>query len=897
MKLNQFLTLRLFMFCFMLISTGIAQQIKDKTYYFDQAHEFLNYIDDYKELPDGILIAGRIGTYYNSNSVILKINFNGQLIWSTKDTAPLEYNMNGKIEFEAFESHHVYGISIRGDQNSDYHADVWKLNMDNGRFEWSNTYTNIINWGYEVLDYDSNYLICAFQNSDGHKLRVLDKVDGHLEDSTSFDAIYLTLDIEKDINGNVYFLTDNELTKFSGRQWDQEIWNRSYSHLDVELGKLHELYIDKYDEVYLFGESDFSSSYRSVIIKVNTHTGFSLWAKRLYGIHNNWLKSFIDDADKLYTTYQNEINGNGSFNLKVLDKQTGQIEQDTIYSIEVLGDPNGLSNGASAFSLDKDCNGDIYFTGYYGGGNNGPGAWGILKVDGNSYNKLYDLTITKDSLNVDGSSIGLGCLIVDDVPIFLGHQDSSQSETPEAHMVSIDPTDGQIEMKIHISGENLEKSLVKELIRDEHNTYTFIQEGAFLTIEKYNKFENIIWENTVSNSYFNAGQMETDIDYMFATMYNLNRDSIAVNNNNESLNWMLIKQIDLFSGDVEFTDSIPFNGQKGFSYEIEVDQDEAYIFFTRNDSNYCARWKEDTIDSIVFLELSSDQLLYQGRKDLVLEKDANTYLTLGSQNVYSLNKADMTLTNTWNYPTDRTYYYGKIQGDSLFMVGHDVNNMSIVTCLNINGMTVLWEEMYEQNESLYNLQIDTTNHIFVTGLQNNALVIREIVPQNGSSVWEYVSNPILGSKSIPHDFIYNKHQNKLVVTGTKDYLNGYSNLFISTVSIQGDLLFDYEENNGLEGRNYGNAIAVVNDSITWVGGQIHTISKPKSGVIYSIVDTLIEDNTSNISQVEYGSNKHNVFVYPNPTSKVLHIDGVERFDYIIHDNIGRLIVWYFYLCW
>ena len=60
-----------------------------------------------------------------------------------------------------------------------------------------------------------------------------------------------------------------------------------------------------------------------------------------------------------------------------------------------------------------DRNNNVYLTGYYGDANYGPECWGILKLDSNTGDALYEVTITEDSSYYDDISIGLAaCFII-----------------------------------------------------------------------------------------------------------------------------------------------------------------------------------------------------------------------------------------------------------------------------------------------------------------------------------------------------------------------------------------------------------------------------------------------------------------------------------------------------
>lgn len=396
---------------------------------------------DSLETSDGIFISAEIGDVSPNIPVISKIDLTGQEVWRIEDDIDGYTNLRFINLFE-FSDGFLYALLTipESHQNSSPYVKILKIDPVAGTILWeTGLYISDRDSPPGLIDYDSNRLL--FYNSKrnnlggsiaGWEVHMLEKLSGDSDLIYESNQTLHSLKMVKDSKGNMYhsfIRRDNadspyrtSLRKVNGTDFKNVIWENDYFHIENGVASLEEmsnLYINNLDEIYAFS----STSNFTDLFKINSIDGSETWsinnvsyAKRVSDFHFHDNNMYFSLAHLLVGAAYS------SFEIVKINLQNAAIEWSSNLHMTIVGQGTSHTGDKEAIlSFDFDCEGNIFATGYYGSANYAPGAWGIMKINGEDGTKMNDLTVTYDTEFIDEQSYGAKAFVINNTPIFLGN--------------------------------------------------------------------------------------------------------------------------------------------------------------------------------------------------------------------------------------------------------------------------------------------------------------------------------------------------------------------------------------------------------------------------------------------------------------------------------------------
>ena len=291
-------------------------QIIDQTYFSDTIDSQLSVLYDHIEVEDGIIISGEVATTSTEEAVVMKLNVSGEVLWSTLDNLALGDATCSAFSIVLLDDGFVYGTSI-GTTHT-----LWKIDAASGEVVWTNEfYTTLDSPIVDYSDYDSTTYLLAYKiGSVELGLAKINKADGDTIETNSYtDGVWLNSKyfVEIDDSKNIYYAYDLHLIKYNLDDLNIPIWTRDYFNPEPELDRIDELYLDQFDEVFLFAREE-GGIENARILKIDKTNGTVLWDVVSSGFDVT-LSDYKDVNGKLFATYQHTLAGGGSYYI-ILDK-------------------------------------------------------------------------------------------------------------------------------------------------------------------------------------------------------------------------------------------------------------------------------------------------------------------------------------------------------------------------------------------------------------------------------------------------------------------------------------------------------------------------------------------------------------------------------------------------
>lgn len=871
----------------MIISISFGQ-ITNEHYFSDTTTTFNNItcIFDYLEVDDGILISAKKTIDEMEEPVILKLNTNGELVWFTVCTISVETPYCRDFKFVLFDDGYIYGVSKKYWNPAIDPKTIYKINAETGEVLWTKLFDPDVKELKEFVEYDSTSFVAIYYTQNCATLAIFDKASGDTICTKSFVTYSDYFNLAVDNNKNIYFSEDKKLCKFNLNDFDQIIWEREYLNETYDMDVIHELYIDDYDNIFLFGRDGGSyGNGAGIINKVDNSTGILEW-NTLAVSGELRIKDFVDFDGKIYCTYKHTLVGSGNFKFKTakVNKQDGNVDWYSYLDVDPLGETTSHSgNGESALSIDVDCSGDVYLTGYYGSANYGPAAWGIMKLANSDGEKIYDLTITDDSTQYDEYSVGLAACVFGNSPIIIGHlEDTAGNVNPL--FVNIDSNTGEVVRRNFIAKGYQSVSKTIDIVNQNDTTYVLKQQGELVIIEQYDVNNTLIWEkNLVDTCMLQGKQLMVMDNSIYLSVSRFETDTLPPFFIDQSNSFTMYK-LDKTNSDILDTVTVMDTFNVVVPFELEANNNVAYIFYNKDDSICYRKWDPTGLSIEHLLEHSSNNMNYEGKLNIVLNNNADSLLVLGASEIYAIDKNSLSKSSIYTYSTPLEYYNIYSESDTMYLSGSNMLNEQLVTAINISNMTLIWEQTYEIDGALYKIVSDDNNKLYAMGSSNNTITVHEISSTDGSLNWSYFEDSILYPFTMPYDLEIHKSSNFLTMAGANIHDDGSSDAIIELLDLQGDTLFSFIGVDELGEKSQANTIEILSDSSVWVGGSFNRISYSKQGFIYS----LTYDTTTVITSIREISNELNVLVYPNPTEGLIYLNGIEgELSYTIFDLTGK----------
>lgn len=814
----------------------ISGQIVSENFFSDSTYGDLDQILDYIEVDDGILISG-IKNNPNSNTpCVVKLNTNGEVVWTTLSTTIYNYTDCRFFNIELFNDGYIYGASKNYLTYSNQPARLWKINASTGEIKWVTSFYTSKNYILDIVNYDSTTYLLAYSNNNNEaSIGVIDKSTGDTIQTKSFELSQFDINLAVDNNKNVYFSVNNYLRKFNSNDFEQTIWENTYLNGANTMDAIHEMYLDRYDELYLFGRNGGTFSHgQGIGIKVNINTGEEIWNEMISN-GDVQISDFKDDGNKLYVCHHTTVTGSGTFKFRSakLDKQTGNVDWITAYDVTPMSSPNSNSGGEqAAMGLDIDCDGNVYLTGYYGDINIGPSAWGIIKLNGSDGSKLYDLYINDTTSYYNYKTGGLGVCVFGNSPTFLGHLDDGISSYYPL-FVKIESSTGNILEERRIGGGFQQYSRTLDIKNYSNKTYILKQKGKDVILEQYNTGLTIDWTKTINTSGFLfADQFNITPNNIFLTAHRIDSSASIPFYQNQTASIQLYK-LNRTNGNILDNDSIPFNQTGVKVIELESDDNAAFVFYSENNNINYVKWSSSIVSNPQFLETVGANASFEGSLNIVDNANTSSLYALGTSQLYNIDKSSLSKSPLFTYSA-RTIYDHLLSGDTLLTCGNNSSNQQLVSAFNINTGSLFWEHTNNLNGQYTQIKSDHAGNIYTSGTVNNNINVSKISQDNGSNIWSEYLDTVSSINSSAYDLLVNQNRSYVAVSGTTKSLDSSSNAIIYFLGLQGIKYDSIIKKDELGGLSVAACMENLSNFTILVGGSINQALNSKQGFIYNI---------------------------------------------------------------
>lgn len=895
MKSAKFISL----FVILIISSIANCQITQEYYFNDSLTGLIDNMHDYIEVEDGIIVSGEETRSSGELPLIIKIGTDGLVKWSTLNSTLIIFNFAQVRHFDIFkfEDGYIYGEShIVG--SSTGHNILWKVDALTGEVIYAKEFFSRHNEPMYFSDFDDTKYLATYTDHQGgwpynSGFVFLDKSTGdtlstHLMgEGTSFSGIGV------DANKNIIYWRNGIVTKYNRDDISTTIWTRNYLGGANDVYLIDDVYIDRYDDMYLFGRNNSNASLSDgIIIKVNLHDGKQDWNTFAH-FGDIRMSDYVDRDNKLFVSYRTNLTGGGLdyFKLCRIDKETGNQDWYAFHNAITIGAPSSSGGGhEAAISIDLDCSNDIYLTGYYGSANFEPAVWCNMKLSGSDGSFIYNTTFSHNTSVYDTYSVGLATCVFENTPIILGHlQDTLSPNYWEnlPYFTKLNPSNGDIVQSNQIDGAYQLKSKTLDIINVNDTIYTMKQIGASVIIEKYNELGNILWQGTYTDTSILEGvNMAVSEDRVYFSAFIYEQDSLPPFHTNIKTN-ILLFQLDANTG-ITLNDT-SYNTVTGNAQVIslEADGESALMVFNRGGGlDGFTHWKSSGGSGTIngFSPFVNGSHNYTADYNVIINDNQDSVLVIGMNNIYSFNKSNSSIQSIYSFSESiQAYDYCTI-GDTLFICGLNSASDQVLIAIDRYTLTTYWEQNYGGSGSLYRIDTDVLGNLYVTGSFWGQISIYQIDPATGNINWsDYETN--FSENTIPYDLELNNVNNYIAIAGAVLNPAATSSSYIKVYDLFGDTLYTRIDYNTLNENGDSWVCENLRDSLMWIGGSLNNLSVSEAAYIfelYGIGGALVDMKELQIET--------KIFIYPNPTKDFITIKNLnEPFNYKIYDINGKMI--------
>jgi len=851
----------------------------------DSTGGFLKKIDMDVKVDDGVIISGKKMFGSVSKAVFLKLNVLGEVVWSTSNQVLPLLTSTDFTSFELFEDGYIYCSTWN---ISDQHF-IWKINAETGHVEWMLPFYGNDRPMGSFCELDENRFIGTYNISQYHsRIAIFDKSNGDTLLTKQFSTTsgnYHNTAVDE--FGNIYLGYLSVLTKYNGDDLNSIIWQKTYLDGPNDLDEIHKMHLDDNGDLYLFGRNGGASTYGSgVTVKVNPYTGNSVW-NIISASGSVRIADFIDKNDYLYSTYQHALVGGGTYFWRTskVSKIDGAVSWNVFHFVTPDAGSTSTDNEQSALSMDIDCNGDIYQTGYYDAANYGPGNWGVMKLNGATGAKLYDFTVTEDSTLVDERSSGQVMAIFDDSPVMLGQVQIGETIDTKTLFLTFQPQTGEIIIRKRIGGEYQFGSGVPDMLSVDSSNFILKQVGSKLHIDKYIN-GTLNWSSVIpGNAILKGRHLALNDTILYVSAYVQLPSTVSPYYQN-GIDKIALYKINSSNGNLIGSTFITDLSADALPLQLEADTTGCFIIYNNNDSIRFRSWTNNILSDQNTLWESSENINYPGNFKIAI-RDSNSLYVSGTNKIVKVDKATLSQSTYLEYSEALEVHNVSVR-DSLLMICGVTSGQGTLISVNMNTAIENWKLNFSDFQNFYNICADST-YVYVTATENNQISILKLSAMDGTEIWE---SPISSeNNAIPLDFEFAENQQSFILTGKTYFNTNESNGLVVQLKDDGIILNQFDYFDEINSESNGFTAASVNDSTIWFGGSLNEITYSKSGYIHSISYHYV---------IESFETDLNVFVLPSDANNctgivAFTVNGTPDFTFqigseIVSSSTGEAII-------
>lgn len=824
------------------ISFSVQGQITEEIYFSDTAWGFLDQVFDHVKLDDGMIVSGAIDTDTTVEPVIVKLNLNGEVVWSTfEDTKLGTWNCQ-KFNIEFYEDGFVYGVSYETNLPI-WKRTIWKVNAVSGDVIWTslfyaNTPNNSVS---DMVDYDSaRFLLSYFVTWEGPIVAFIDKYTGDTLSTKVVNPIGGPLgnkvpQLEVDYNGNIFCSSHSYFYKFNGDNLNFPIWARSYAFGANTLGQIQEVYLDEAGQLFLMGEED--GDFDGIVQRVSSMSGEIIWLRNAVQDEVRF-QDFKDKFGKLFITYEPQSFVGNNFQTTVsIRKSDGHLLWESNQS-QSDGIPG---SDQSALSLDVDCEGNVFQTGYFEWG-----RWGAMRLNWQSGFKPFDLTVSDNLTYNDTESRGVGAVLYENSPVIIGNLEAPSGDVT-ARYVTFDPTNGDLEVNKKIGSRAQFHSSAKQIINHNDSIYALKQHGSNVSISAYDINGSLFWEYIEQDSaYSEAGNLAVVNDQLFFTIASHQLDSVAPFYA-DSIDEIRLIELDRMTGNMTTQNTLVISDEMHL-FGLISNATSSFLFYTKNQLTSVLKWDGTAFLPEVVIEPSGISTTSKNAQDLILDFNANKILFAGSSALIGIDKNTLGLSTEYGYSTQRAPYALQEVSSELAIVGED-SGTQFFTMIDTSSMLLSWENTYDTGV-FYGLEAlgDT---VFVHGVSQDSIQVQKLSRLDGSSFWSFSHQNTAGSTSESYDLELLPSKEMLVISGSELNQGASADALIEIVnSVVGISLYEDLRPDEIGQNSFSGTSCTQSTDKVWIGGALNRITFGKEGFIYILEpnDSLNQEDCTGLIQ-------------------------------------------------
>ncbi len=725
----------------------ISAQINSLGQFNDQRDHRLQRFFQSEKHNEGILVSGKMSNTDSEIPVLLKLDNNGEVLWSTASCLEKTLHHLQGFSFIISKDGFVYATANFSTKaissiNNTYLSNFYKIDPVNGDIIWtiediSHDKPDYLQVGFSnhFMDVSSSKIVFAL-SYDVYEGYIIDKDTGQLLETFEKDFIDRgSTNIITDAYQNFIYAEGNTLYKCNQTDLDAILWQSNLS----DISEIEKIYEDKFGNLFVFSTSGY-------LKKIDPVLGNEVWSVRA-SIYGDALLDILETNEFFYLAFK--YRGSSHYVSSKVNKTNGSLEWEAFETIDsVTANNPGASGHSGANSIDLDCNGDVFLSGEYAVDATGKLAMGLMKINGNDGSKLADVIVDLD-IEDDDSEKGFFAGLFEDKALFIGSSQihgTYEELRSKSIIVESDTNLNIIEQKNVQSGYKY-ASEVKQVVTGSNSTYLLLQNGADVDIVKQDENGNTVWTSTLNQNLFSqADYMAVGDNFAYVTTREVSREDT------ELYLYQIATADGAFMNKVLVYTSYSDAAQ---TYELEVDSDSAYLYYsdfpydTGSTVLVIHKWSGGPISDPSYQNVNE---IYQDKKDedLVINYGEDLFL-LDNSKIHPINKNTLVVDS--NYQAGDLYFYetrNSLQNDSIiYTFGSGVySGKQYIQKYDLAQRILIWQQSYDSDGTVKKLALGEDGYLYAMGTTDGVSNLMKLSDTTGLQVW---NNDFDWSTDVAHE--------------------------------------------------------------------------------------------------------------------------------------------------
>ncbi|MEM8998980.1 MAG: thrombospondin type 3 repeat-containing protein [Bacteroidota bacterium] len=716
------------------LSMVISAQGNSTVQFNDQGDHRLQRFFQSEKHDGGILVSGKMSNADSEIPVLLKLDDNGDVLWSTGSCLEKTLHHLQGFSFMVSDDGFVYATANFSTKsissiNNAYLSNFYKIDPITGDIIWtiediSHDKPDYLQVGFSnhFMDASASKIIFAL-SYDVYEGYIIDKDTGQLLET--FEKNFIdqgSTNIITDAFQNVIYAEGNTLYKCNQTDFDAILWQSDFS----DISEIEKIYEDKFGHLFVFSTSGY-------LKKIDPVLGNEVWSVRA-SIYGDALLDVLETNEFFYLAY--EYRGNSHYIASKVNKTNGSLEWETFETIaSVTANNPGASGHSGANSIDLDCNGDVFLSGEYAVDAMGKLAMGLMKINGNDGSKLADVIVDLDT-DDDDSEKGFFAGLFEDKALFIGSSQihgTYEELRSKSVLVESDSELNIIEQKNVQSGYTY-ASDVKQVVTRSNSTYFLLQKGADVAIVKQDENGNTIWTSTLEQNLFSqADYMAVGENFTYIATREVSREDTELYLYKiATADGAFVAKVLVYASSVDAVQT----------YELEVDNDSAYLYYSDFPYNTGStvlvihKWSGGPISDASYQNVNA---IYQDKKDedLVINYGEDLFL-LDNSEIHSMNKNTLEVDS--NYQAGDLYFYetrNSLQNNSIiYTFGSGVySGKQYIQKYDLAERNLIWQQSYDNDGTVKKLALGEDGYLYAMGNTGGASNLMKLSDATGLQVW------------------------------------------------------------------------------------------------------------------------------------------------------------------